>query len=417
MQQPSLRGCAVLILVLELLVGYFSANGAVGFVTPVAFGSARTQSLASSLQSTIPEKNTLKNKFSKWRHQVADSWTIRGAKEYSRFYNNTVSSPEEVSKRVGVKATAKVPKWIWVWSQKFWTRYFLPLCHRFDPLTCHIRNLDQGLCCLWWKALSGNDKRSIVHDHWITHDMLPPYTRIFVSPCLTRFYPRLLHVNVEMRTAYLDARLRDTIQTIREASPNTKIRLVSLGAGYDTRSLRFSSLVDQCIELDRDEVLAIKGPLIERFMTRRNKRQQLNHSIIDVDKVPLLLPTDLNNFTHVESLVSSILDGDFNEIDTNKLKQPSNTNYSNWHTIFLYEAVMIYLDKGIPSALLAMCSKETSRRNNSSTLIFADRLENCPGGEEILGRQHLLSNGWNLVDWCSKPGFARHMGLAILAST
>jgi hypothetical protein len=41
-------------------------------------------------------------------------------------------------------------------------------------------------------------------------------------------------------------------------------------------------------------------------------------------------------------------------------------------------------------------------------------LENSPGGEELAGREELARSSWDLMDWCPKPGLARHMAMARL---
>ncbi|KAK1741089.1 hypothetical protein QTG54_008341 [Skeletonema marinoi] len=95
--------------------------------------------------------------------------------------------------------------------------------------------------------------------------------------------------------------------------------------------------------------------------------------------------------------------------------------------IILFEGVMIYLDKGVPHALLELCSdvlrkSHTANSNTSSSkatlgyLCYADRLENIPGGDEDAAHVEMESTGWELVDFLSKPGLARHMGVARLCS-
>ena len=108
----------------------------------------------------------------------------------------------------------------------------------------------------------------------------------------------------------------------------------------------------------------------------------------------------------------------------------SNNNPSNGlptANIILFEGVMIYLNEGVPHQLLELCSdvlnNDANRINiNCSSgneslhnyLCFADRLDNIPGGDEELARIEMESTGWKLEDWLSKPGLARHMGVASL---
>ena len=88
-----------------------------------------------------------------------------------------------------------------------------------------------------------------------------------------------------------------------------------------------------------------------------------------------------------------------------------------WHTIFMLEGVMIYLDDGVPSSLLNITSSVLRENKLEGSLCFADRLENVPGGDFDLGVKELKNNGWEMKDWCPKPGLARHMGSANLLST
>mmetsp|Transcript_57788 Transcript_57788/g.67456 ORF Transcript_57788/g.67456 Transcript_57788/m.67456 type:complete len:84 (+) Transcript_57788:529-780(+) len=71
---------------------------------------------------------------------------------------------------------------------------------------------------------------------------------------------------------------------------------------------------------------------------------------------------------------------------------------------------MIYLNEGVPSTLLNVTSDLLNQLNLPRSLVFADRLENIPGGDEALGIEELQRNRWKLKDWCPKPGLARHMG-------
>jgi hypothetical protein len=119
---------------------------------------------------------------------------------------------------------------------------------------------------------------------------------------------------------------------------------------------------------------------------------------------PKLIPVDFNDVNATRAVLESIVLSDHEQ-----QQQPV-------ENIILFEGVMIYLDPGIPHALLALCS-DVLLRNASSEggqLCFADRLDNIPGGDEDLARVEMESTGWKLEDWLSKPGLARHMGVASL---
>lgn len=81
---------------------------------------------------------------------------------------------------------------------------------------------------------------------------------------------------------------------------------------------------------------------------------------------------------------------------------------------------MIYLEETVPTRLLAMLSDVSQRlceADEDVWLLFADRLEDIPGGDLVIGIDVLAKNGWDLVDWLPKPGLARHMGCAKLRMT
>ena len=152
-------------------------------------------------------------------------------------------------------------------------------------------------------------------------------------------------------------------------------------------------LVDEVVELDLPEVVDAKKRLFERLVKRRPWLGDLS--------MPFLVPSDFNNVSDVEKKLVHDVVGRGDDAKT-------------WHTIFVFEGVMIYLDDGVPSALLNVTSTVLSERQLGGSLCFADRLENVPGGDQDFGIKELESNGWRIKDWCPKPGLARHMGSAEL---
>ncbi len=224
-----------------------------------------------------------------------------------------------------------------------------------------------------------------------------------------------------------------------------KIRLIVMGGGYDTRSFKLleqsilqndnnphhsllqrnrqkknqrillqlreshmrvnNSAFDrlsncnyelECYELDLPEVVNAKTQLLKRRLSRR--RPWLS----DVQNYPILFPVDLNNLDQTRKALEDIVHNKFGE---DKIVD----------TIILFEGVMIYLDPGIPHSLLSLCSDILRRKSEGNCfLCFADRLENIPGGDEDMARIEMENTGWELIDWLSKPGLARHMGVARL---
>jgi len=252
---------------------------------------------------------------------------------------------------------------------------------------------------------------------------------------LCRFYPRLHHANVEIRTSYLDRSLCNVINSIVEQSvgeKREKIRLIVMGGGYDTRSFKlleqmlinnrtsehgevllrsrqrrrrfwrstqstpnaFQNLTScnfdlECYELDLPVVVEAKRKLIQSRLLRR--RPWLK----SVEDYPRLIEADFNDLVSTRQTLESIVARD-----------------RSAHNIVVFEGVMIYLDEGVPHGLLEMCSGVLGGSN--STVCFADRLENIPGGDEDAARVEMEKTGWTLDDWLSKPGLARHMGVAWL---
>jgi O-methyltransferase involved in polyketide biosynthesis len=318
--------------------------------------------------------------------------TIRGS-NYGDVNNSSIPTAQECAAAVGVRPPLEA-------SSKTWKRAWkighaaIPMLHLFDKLGPPDSKL--SLTCLWWKALSANDRKSPVYDDSLAYDLLPRGSRLLVGKQLRRFYPRLHHANVEIRTAYLDQTVTRIINEIHaREGPWTKIRLISLGAGYDVRSIKFRErgLVDHAVELDLPQVIQAKRLNLEsrRFQKRRPNFKKEN--------LPQFHGVNLTHVDAVENLVTLILQS-----------SPQTT----WHTIFLFEGVMIYLNEGVPEALLNMLSRVLEKTGKRGSLVFADRLENIPVdcGDLTIARRELAKNGWNITHWLPKPGLARHMGCA-----
>ena len=334
-------------------------------------------------------------------------------------------SPDILAQKLGVQPVANAAKIVWKFAFEV-QRKTLPLLHLFDPFK--PQNLDLCLCCLWWKARSASDPRytPVLYDEFLSYDMLPSVTRIIILPSLpfsNRLFPRLHHANVELRTAYINQAISKQIETIKaNHNNNICIRLISFGAGYDVRSIRLRStnMIDEAYELDRPEVISSKQKMMERLLIRRQQRKKNRpNEFIDVaaHHLPTLIGIDLNdsNNNRLPMVLRDILLG-----TTTTTTTASNNSTLQCHTIFLFEGVMIYLNKGIPTELLRMCSQVVSSLPSSSaSLVFADRLENIDDsadastiGRMDAARVEFNKVGWKLEEWCPKPGMARHMGIA-----
>jgi hypothetical protein len=320
---------------------------------------------------------------------------LKRGSNYGQDKNSTIPHPTEVASKLGVKPTKEASAKEWQRAWKLLKR-LLPLLHIFDK--CKPPDSSLNLACMWWKAISGNDRSSSVCDNGLSYDILPSGFRTLVNRFFCRFYPRLHHANVELRTAFLDNAIKQIVDN--DVKKGKKIRLICLGAGYDLRSIKLleRKWVDEAFELDLKQVVEAKQKLIGP--TRLLKRRPWLKDI----RMPTLIPSDLNNIDKVREQLKAVLEMKNND-----------TGIDDYHTIFVFEGVMIYLKEGIPSALLNATSSALKDANVDGSLCFADRLENIPGGDLDLGTDELSRNGWKLSHWCPKPGLARHMGSAALA--
>ena len=333
-----------------------------------------------------------------------------------RYRNNETSAMimippvESVAAGLGVKPPADASKRAWRRAWKIHKRA-LPLLHSTD--SCKPPDSKLNLACMWWKGLSGNDPSSPVFDDGLAHDLLPPGWRKLVGRPLRRCFPRLHHANVELRTAYLDDRIRAIVDGL-PGDPSRKVRMVCLGAGYDTRGVRMieRGTVREVFELDLPGVVTAKDRLFRRLRKRR--------PWLAASAMPELVPSDLNDLPVLEEILRAVLlrppeeNENDDENDDGTETTTTTTTTTKWHTIFVFEAVMIYLDETVPSALLGLTSRLLRENGLEGSLCFADRLENVPGGDPVMGARELRDNGWDPTDWCPKPGLARHMGTAAL---
>ena len=268
----------------------------------------------------------------------------------------------------------------------------LPLLHWKDK--ARAQDVDVNLRVLWNKVITSLDKNSPAYEpeRW-TFDMLP-WSRWILRMIPIRLFPRWLHANIELRTVYLNMAVDREIDQVRVPAVR-KIRIVTVGGGYDSRPTRLLALnrVQQAWELDLPNVAASKRTMLERLFQRRN---------IPIN-APQLSGVDLNDLDLVQTTLENIAKDD---------KQ------NEWHTIVVSEAVLMYLNEGVPRKILTMCRSAFGRKGTAS-FCFADRLEGVPQydgvlqEEEAAGREFLAqAGGWKLVDWLSKPGRACHMGIA-----
>ena len=318
----------------------------------------------------------------------------------------------QASKRTNVAVPWNAPTVIWknAWRLHSWA---LPLLHHWDSCLAGDQNLNTAV--LWWKAIAGTRRLSRSYDGNVAFDLLPSWTRSVVRFPLCYLYPKLHHQNVLIRTTYLDNMVREQL----DISSNTDILVVSLGAGFDTRSLRF--LGDKALssssanrnnsisyhELDLPKVVLQKESMLRRFTARRR---------VDVAAMPSLLAADLNDLGMVERQLQSVF------------ASARGGQGRKGKVVFIVEAVLMYLDDKNVSPLLSLCRQQAEiylRRDciqsSDVSLCFADRLPSSidfskDDADVDLERGEceaiLAAQGWRLRTFMAKPGRARWMGVA-----
>ena len=287
---------------------------------------------------------------------------------------------------VGVKPPTSAPRLLKRLAWKL-EKHLLRFISMFDP--CSPPDSKLSLRVLWWKTVAANDATSPVYEEdSLTYDMLPSGFRWLVSTPLSQFHPRWIHVIIEIRTAYLD----QVIGRIRNRTdPCTKLRLISMGGGYDARSVKLllGGVIDEAVELDLPQVIEAKKKILQRLCRRRPTQ-----TIV----LPTFYAIDLTQLGNVEKMIHAIVR------DKNDPQQ--------WYNIFVFEGVLMYLPDGVPCALLKTIRQALDATRQRGSLIFADALENIPNDDMETAFQELARYGWKVVEWLPKGGKTRHMGCA-----
>ena len=205
--------------------------------------------------------------------------------------------------------------------------------------------------------------------------------------------------------------------------------VISLGAGFDTRSIRFANDMahgDEIqaqgvdfFELDLPEVIAQKRGLFERYSRRK-----------PAHILPNLVETNLNDFQAIDKALAVSV---FRDEDTNgEPRSDGGTRYKK--VILLAEAVLMYVEKDKVAPMLKMIINSAKCHAGSVSFVFSDRF---PGvneqldqvtasvdnasiaeKEQILVQNYLfeIDNRLNLEEWLPKPGRARHQGVSRVVS-
>ena len=141
---------------------------------------------------------------------------------------------KDAATELKVSPPLNAPRWLWsaAWKLQTWMQ---PLLHKFDAVLPTDSFLN--LSVLWWKAISGSRLFSITFDGFVAYDLLPNFTRVIAGFPLCYLFPKLHHQNVALRTRFLDEALTHEIEDA--AAKGENVVTVALGAGFDTRCLRF----------------------------------------------------------------------------------------------------------------------------------------------------------------------------------
>ena len=299
--------------------------------------------------------------------------------------------------------------------------------HTWD--LCSSQNFCANLPILWLKALSGNCVGLSSFDDFITHDLLPSIARWFVSFPLCYLFPPLHHRHVYERTRFLDNEFKSEIARLgkyryaddllnnHSTTGSQNVQVISLGGGFDSRSMRFLNgrqnrkflsnhgISICCHEVDLPAVIAQKSCMLQRFLSRRPGSQ-----------LPVLHSADLNIAEEVKKCLKRIYTGDS---DSSKRSLTSNTDAHKKHTIYLIEAVLVYLKKECVPSLLRTCIEESIDSGHSVSICFTDMyplVEDATDYRmEMEHVQNLLKDvhpQLQLTKYRKYPIFNFHMGVA-----
>ena len=349
----------------------------------------------------------------------------------------------QCSSALRIRQPWNAPRWVWsfAWALQ---RNAIPLLHYFDR--CAPKDSNLNLAVLWWKAISGNRLGSPTFDGFVAYDLLPPITRMIVGFPFCWLFPNLHHQNVALRTAFLDSSLQQVLEKnyrrehVDEDSSeldtnksDEKIipRVITLGAGFDTRSLRFrrsksvgSSAVTTILSSEDDDKSAIsQTPAANHYFDADFYEIDLPTVVFQKESIfkrfavrrpdcvlPKLYGADLNDLSVVKSQLSEIFSLPEESLASGKkVKKP---------TVFIVEAVLMYLKEENVMPLLSLCMSEAAKYSSTVELCFADRLPGMPHSdtdvnvESAAARALLQTVGLDLTTWQPKPGRARHMGTA-----
>ena len=298
-----------------------------------------------------------------------------------------------------------------------------------------------------------NENHSLMEPRISAYHMLPKYSR-WILKVFQPYFPRWMHANIELRVVYLSQAIQHELDYYyshsRQEMQNTnktkkKIRLVTIGSGYDTRSLELllqSSKypIDEVWELDLPGVVESKQRLLRNWIKKESRttnsrkkntrrEQQCGGGGEADNPLSMLLQDryflesiDLNDLDQLQTMLRKITrttakerNGNVDDNDNDEQQQQQQQQQEEYVNILLSEAVLLYLDK--PNNVVPQLMQVASQYFDS--ICFADRFFFVDDGKynekdprQTL-EQWLTENGnWKLIDLKLKPGATRHLGIA-----
>mmetsp|Transcript_12558 Transcript_12558/g.40047 ORF Transcript_12558/g.40047 Transcript_12558/m.40047 type:complete len:365 (-) Transcript_12558:108-1202(-) len=206
----------------------------------------------------------------------------------------------------------------------------------------------KNLQVLWVRALLASSSQL---DDPVAYQLLPPASRWLVSPAVAPLWAPVLPKLewIAQRTSFLDSTLDAWIDGLKASGGSpAEAQIVLLGAGYDTRALRYSG--DQApafYEVDLPVVTRAKGVLSSRYAAATGVRQ------------PAMLPLDLMTCASGAPALEALAPLGFDR------SRP---------TLVVFEAVLFYLSPPAKAALLREAAALLTEGHPASELALTDNL-------------------------------------------
>lgn len=267
--------------------------------------------------------------------------------------------------------------------------------HAFDPDP--VRDSSKNLRVLWARALL--DTLDMIDDD-VASTFLPPTTRGIVTSKegASLFQPIVQFTEwIQARTDFIDGGLNHFLSsplcTSEEDGSSMPCNAILIGAGYDTRALRFRNKHEGKIrffELDLPDVCEGKQGLYDKF--KREEDPNLTQST--------LIPLDLNEF-------------DDGNVDFMKRLEKAGMDTS-LPTFLCFEAVLFYVNENAINNLMGSIFKYAENpKNGELMLCMTDSLK--PAVDVPFtnaARNFFDDNGMELLEHRSRWGGAVHFCLA-----